>query len=721
MTHRSGRGRSAQPGASEPAPLRTLVVAPKGFIGGAEAWLLALLDAAAPRLDVDAVVLDDGPLVPELESRGARARVRRTGPRPVDLVAAALDLRRVLREVEPDVVLANGIKAAAAVAPVAWSAGVPLVWVRHDPSFDASLGRLVHRLATRTVTVTPRGGADVEHDGAVVVAPPLLAEPLPRTDARRRLLDLGVPDDGLLLLGMTTRLAPYKGIDTAIEALSRPGGEAWRLVVAGVDDPGAPDEQARLEGLARRHGVTDRVTWLGAVERAGRLSAGFDAVALLTRAGVPGYPSAEGHPLAMIESFAAGTAVLADPRTVPPARDGAVARGCVLVDATSAAEVAEGLGRLADPAVRQRISHHAADLGAAHPRPVDVADSIVTILAEAATRPGAGVTGGPPLTVVTTVLNECAVVDDLMKLLVDQLDDDDHVVVVDGGSTDGTWEALQDWQTREPRVEAVSAPGAGISAGRNIGIRAATTDWVACTDFGCRPAPGWLSGLRRAAATGHYDLVTGVYEANGDGSDWERGLAAVAYPHPAEQRRRTPLVRVYGRLFGRTYDARLCTGRSVAFTTATAEAAGGFPEHLATAEDVRFGMAAVDAGARPVLSLDAAVTWDQRPSIASNGRMFRGYGRGDGLSGDPVLVGRNFARGLAYGALPVLALHRYGRVAAVTGLGAYLSLPLLRAVRGRRPAATAAWVPVLAAYRDVMKARGCAEGLLAARRDRSGP
>ena len=84
-------------------------------------------------------------------------------------------------------------------------------------------------------------------------------------------------------------------------------------------------------------------------------------------------------------------------------------------------------------------------------------------------------------------------------------------------------------------------------------------------------------------------------------------------------------------------------------------------------------------------------------------------------------MGRNFARGLAYGALPVLALHRYGRVAAVTGLGAYLSLPLLRAVRGRRPAATAAWVPVLAAYRDVMKARGCAEGLLAARRDRSGP
>lgn len=715
MTSRSTRAHSARSG--EHAPLRTLIVAPKGFVGGAEAWLLALLDAAAPRLDVDAVVLDTGPLVHELEARGVPTTVRRTGPRPADLAAAARDLRRVLRDVQPDVVLANGIKAAAAVAPVAWSAGVPLVWVRHDPSFDATLARVVHRLATRTVTVTPQGGADVEHEGAVVVPPPLLAEPLPRDDARRRLRDLGVPDDGLLLLGMTTRLAPYKGIDTAVEALARPGAEAWRLVVAGVDDPGAPDEQERLVGLARRHGVTDRVTWLGPVERAGRLSAGFDAVALLTRAGVAGYPSAEGHPLAMIESFAAGTPVVADPRTVPPARDEAAAEGCVLVDATDASEVARVLGRLADPALRQQTSRRAAALGAVHPRPSDVAETIVTILAEAATRPGAGVAGSVPITVVATVLDECAVVDELMTLLVDQLGDNDHVVIVDGGSTDGTVEALQDWAVREPRIAAVSAPGAGISAGRNIGIRTATTDWVACTDFGCRPAPGWLDGIRRAATTGRYDLVTGVYEANGEGSDWERALAAVAYPHPAEQRRRTPLVRAYGRLFGRTYDARLCTGRSVAFTTAAADAAGGFPEHLATAEDVRFGMAAVGAGARPVLSLDAAVTWDQRPTIGSNGRMFRGYGRGDGLSGDPVLVGRNLARGLAYGALPVLTMHRYGRVATVAGLGAYLSLPLVRAARGRRPAATAAWVPVLAAYRDVMKARGCAEGLLAARRE----
>ncbi|PKW26716.1 glycosyltransferase [Phycicoccus duodecadis] len=719
MSTSSGHRVPPGPDAGDRAPLRVLVVAPKGFVGGAEAWLLSILGAAGRRLSVDAVVLDDGPLVEELASRGARVTVRPTGPRPLDLLSAGGSLRTVLRRADPDVVLANGIKAAVAVGPVAWAAGVPLVWVRHDPSFDPTLGRVVHRLATRTVTVTPRGGADVEHPGALVVAPPLLAEPLPRAEALERLHALGVPDGDHLLLGMTTRLAPYKGLDTAIRALARPGATRWRLVVAGVDDPGAPGEQARLAALAREAGVEDRVTWLGSVDGAGRLAAGFDAVALLTRAGVPGYPSAEGHPLVMIEALAAGTPVVTDPRTVPPARDAATARGCALVDATDPVDVAAALHRLAETDARAAVAAEAGAVGAVHPRAPEVADTIVTVLREAATRPGAGEADGPAVTVVTTVLNEATGVDELLELLVPQLRHDDRLVVVDGGSTDGTWERLQEWESREPRVEASSAPGAGISAGRNIGIRRARTAWVACTDVGCRPEPGWLDGFRRAAGTGRYDLVTGVYRAGDDGSDWSRALAAVAYPRPAEQRRRTPLVRTYGRFLGRAYDARLCTGRSVAFTRDAAEAAGGFPEHLATAEDVRFGMAAVDAGARPVLSLDAEVTWAQRPTLAANGRMFRGYGRGDGLSGDRVLVGRNLARALVFASLPVLALHPTGRRLAVSGLATYLSLPLARAARGPRPLPTMVLVPAVAAYRDLMKARGCAEGLLQRRRERT--
>lgn len=717
MTAAPGTRAPGGPGSSG-APLRVLVVTPKGFVGGAESWLLAFLDAAGDRVHARAVVLDDGRLADDLRSRGIRTTVHPTGPRPVDLLGAAAHLRAVLADTDPDVVLASGIKAAAAVAPVAWAAGVPFVWVRHDPSFDATLGRAVHALATTTVTVTPPGTTDVDLPGAVHVPPPLLAEPTTRDRARQALREHGVPDDSLRLVGMATRLAPYKGVDTAIQALAEPGGEGWRLVVAGIADPGAPDEPRRLATLADELGVTDRVTWLGEVPGAASLAAGYDAVTLPTRAGVPGYPTAEGYGMALVEALAAGVPVVADPRTSPPLHDPTVARGCVAVDATKPADVARGLATLAEAEHASVLRAHAVSAGAAHPRPAEVAEAVLALLAEAATRPGAGLADGPPFTVVTTVLNEADGVDDLLGLVVPQLRPDDRVVVVDGGSTDGTWEALQEWQIREPRIDAVRTPGAGISAGRNIGIGRATTEWVACTDFGCRPGPGWLEGFRRAAATGRYDLVTGVYEADGSGSDWERALAAVAYPSPVEQRRRTPLVRAYGRLFGRTYDARLCTGRSVAFTVAAADAAGGFPEHLATAEDVRFGLAAVEAGARPVLTLDAPVTWAQRPTLASNGRMFRGYGRGDGLSGDAVLIGRNLARGLVYGSLPVLALSRTGRRAALAGLGAYLSLPLVRAARGNRPIPTAALVPLLGAYRDLMKARGCAEGLLSARRGR---
>ena len=42
----------------------------------------------------------------------------------------------------------------------------------------------------------------------------------------------------------------------------------------------------------------------------------------------------------------------------------------------------------------------------------------------------------------------------------------------------------------DPRVTVVVSPGAGISAGRNIGIERARHDLVACTDVGCEPATG---------------------------------------------------------------------------------------------------------------------------------------------------------------------------------------------------------------------------------------
>ncbi|RJK97909.1 glycosyltransferase [Vallicoccus soli] len=699
------------------ARLRVCAVLPKGFVGGAEAWLLSLLDATQ-RLDVSAVLLEAGPLRGELERRGVPVRVLPVGPRPADLARAAPEVHRVLRRLDPDVVLANGVKAQAAVAVPASVQGVPVVWVKHDYSHDRALARPLGRLATRVVT-TGDGVADATgRDDVVLVPPPRPPDPLPRAAAQAELRRRGVPADGAPVLAMLTRLIPYKGVDVAVRALAQPGAAGWRLVVMGSEDPAAPGEARRLRAVARGCGVAGRVHLLGQVPAAGRLLRAVDAVAVLTHPDGRG-PGREGAGMAALEAMVAGTPFLALDDGGPVARR--AAGGCgVLVGRAEPAAVAAALAGL-DAAARERLGARGSALVADHPRAGSCADDLAAVLAEAAGLPGAGTAGGPPLSVVTTVLDEAASVDALLDALLPQLRDDDEVVVVDGGSRDATPSLVRARGRADPRVRLVEDPGAGISRGRNTGVRAARHGTVACTDAGCHPDAGWLDAFRAAAAERRpADLMTGTYRAaHRPGSAVEAAWTAVGYPDPDEARRAGPLVRAYGRAFGRLYDATLPTGRSMAFRRSAWAAAGGFPEHLQTAEDVLFGRAVVAAGGRAVLVRRALVTWQQRESLAATLRMYRSYGRGGGLAGSPLLVGRDAARALAYVAGP-LALARGGpavRTAVVAGAAAYASLPLVRVRRHRLGARAAALVPVVAGLRDLAKAVGCAQGL--ARRARS--
>jgi hypothetical protein len=150
----------------------------------------------------------------------------------------------------------------------------------------------------------------------------------------------------------------------------------------------------------------------------------------------------------------------------------------------------------------------------------------------------------------------------------------------------------------------------------------------------------------------------------------------------------------------------------VAFSKEAWRRAGGYPEDLATAEDVLFGKRAVAAGARAALAVGAAVTWNQRETLTGNLRMFRGYGRGDGQSGDRQLVARNLARAAAYTVAPALWLTSPRlRPLLVAGAATYLSLPLRRTLSGPRALRASALVPVMTAARDIAKALGCVEGL----------
>lgn len=126
-------------------------------------------------------------------------------------------------------------------------------------------------------------------------------------------------------LGWAGRLGREKGADILLEAVS-----LIRDLPVQVSFLGDGPEREFLLAESRRLGVGDRVTWHGAVPRAGRLLRAFDMLVLSSRT--------EGTPMIVLEALAAGVPVVAtavggvpdlireDGALVPPANPEALAQ-----------------------------------------------------------------------------------------------------------------------------------------------------------------------------------------------------------------------------------------------------------------------------------------------------------------------------------------------------------------------------------------------------------
>ncbi len=683
---------------------RLTVVLPAATRGGAEVWQERVLPADAP-LDVDVVALDEGPAAEAWRERGVGVRVLPTGSRPWHLVVASLRLACHVRRRGSDVVLGHGVKAGlVATLAVRLSAG-RAAWVRHDDSFEGPLVRWLDRWADGRLRTADHLWRDVREPHDLTLVPPLAGEPSSRDEARRA---LGLPpvEPGAARVAMAGRLVPYKGVDQAIEALTFAAARDWCLDVYGVPDAAYPGEQERLESLVVGHGLGRRVRFLSPRDDVGRHLGAYDAVAVLTRPEPGGRITRESYSMVASEAAAAGASVIA----VPPVSE-RLGAAAIEVPTGAAAEVAEALAT-----VRARPRHLAR--GASEPPagpPAVAAARFSAFVHGVIGRPGADLPGTTPISVVTTVLNDAAVTVTLLDRLLPQLGADDELIVVDGGSSDSTIELLHDRAREDARLTVLVEPGAGISRGRNRGIAAARHETIACTDAGCEPDAGWLEALRSAVqAEPEAGLWTGTYRAAAHDA-LQDAFAAVGYPSLAETARPHGLSRFYTRFFGLAFDPTMPTGRSMAFTRSAWRAAGGFPEHLQTGEDVLFGQA-ISATHEPVLVRDAAVTWDQRPTLRATATMYLRYGRGSGLSLDRRLLVRDGIRAAAYlgAAVAVLSGCRGARRAATLGAAAYWSLPSYRTLTvepARRRWTAVALVPVAAAVRDLSKVVGALDGL----------
>lgn len=358
---------------------RIALVLPYGIVGGAESWALRVLDAwpSEVRDRVFAVALGDGPVAARFRDRGLPVDVMSVGPRPVDLVRAVPRLRT--RVAGADVVWANGLKSAAVAAPGRALGGPPVVWVKHDRSYDASLARPLGRVVRRVVAVSSVIAAPVGRDDVVVVPPPLPADdPADRDTARVALLAHAPSSwsDVPFLAVTVGRLSGYKHVGTAVRSLVH--APSWHLLVVGDDDPNDPGESERLRALAEASGVAARVHLAGGVPGVGRLLGGADAVLVLTGFDAEGY-GGEGWSTVALEAMWAGAPLVGTPDGAPMAADSA---GVVPVGSGSA--VATTLRALEDEGERRLAVERGRHALSDHPDADAVAARLLTTLAAAA-------------------------------------------------------------------------------------------------------------------------------------------------------------------------------------------------------------------------------------------------------------------------------------------------------------------------------------------------
>jgi glycosyltransferase involved in cell wall biosynthesis/GT2 family glycosyltransferase len=272
-----------------------------------------------------------------LEARGSALRVARAG---LELTAHARETRRLVRDLDPDLVIVSGMRSAVALL-LGRSPEAPVLFDHHDFLPPGVAGALVRRASARAqLTVVPSSAVAVDLGlDAEVVSPGVDVASFDATRAPAQ------PPE-LLLLGA---LVPWKRPDLALEILARARRELpeLRLVIAGAPLDGAGEGLLRsLRAQASSLGVAEAVSF------AGQLADVRDALA--RAACLLHCAPTEPFGVALVEALASGRPVIA-PDAGGPAE---------ILDPTCAVlypagDVAQGAAAavkvLGDPALARRM------------------------------------------------------------------------------------------------------------------------------------------------------------------------------------------------------------------------------------------------------------------------------------------------------------------------------------------------------------------------------
>ncbi len=448
-----------------------LLISYSGTWGGAER---ILLDLAGPLSDESILACPEGPLAERARSTGLRVmRLRRRslllrGSAAVQLRAAAdmaghaAEVRRLVADLDPDLVVAWGMRSALACL-TGPALGVPVVFQHNDllPGPPVALAvRSAARRAARVLALSEAIAEDLDPSGGLngrleVVHPGV--EP-----ARFAVLPGPVSPPEVLLLGALVR---WKRPDLALEAVGRARRRLPDLRLRVVGSSFDEDGSGMLAALRSRAQAPDLA---GAIDFVGAVT---DVPSELARASCLLHCAPrEPFGLVMVEALAAGRPAIA-PAAAGPAEivdsscgrlytpADADAAAAALVEVMEDAELRARLGAGGRARAAERFSlHQCQERWARAVRP------LVRQRAQPELHPA-------QLTVVTVTHNSASELEKLLGSVRAHLPET-RVVVVDSGSED---ESLDVARSHSLTTAIDLGRNAGFAAGCNAGVASVTT------------------------------------------------------------------------------------------------------------------------------------------------------------------------------------------------------------------------------------------------------